>query len=384
MDNIFCGTISNFDLRMVAKEQLLSGNVSVSEAVSLCANTGNACFVDALSQQAKYKECIRWNEIREHDNSNCNFVIPAANWIGLNGSAVIKEIFSELQDMKGSLTIIGLGIHMTKENNTIDTLLDSMDKETRDILHFVSSRTERIGVRGEITAEVLDRLGITNHCMVGCPSFYEFGRTGEELRKDMSGPYVFSIRPDYSEQASKQGNIIRLAKESGSYLIFQDMRDMPRTKYEGVGITRKNMEDKFGKWIMDEEEMTSYWKEKGEIFFTLDEWKSWLNRMHISFAFGNRFHGNMMAFLSGIPALWIKHDHRMRELTDCMKLPCITYEMLDQFETAEELKEYTLSCYDQAFFINYQNALHKYIDFLERNGIRHTFASDGENDNAYM
>lgn len=50
-------------------------------------------------------------------------------------------------------------------------------------------------------------------------------------------------------------------------------------------------------------------------FFTIEEWESFYAKNNVSFAWGTRFHGNMAALQNGVPALWVNHDSRTRELT---------------------------------------------------------------------
>ena len=54
--------------------------------------------------------------------------------------------------------------------------------------------------------------------------------------------------------------------------------------------------------------MENYIKEFGHMFYTRDKWTEFLNKENIQFSIGSRFHGNMMAFSNGIPAMWIVHD----------------------------------------------------------------------------
>ena len=51
-----------------------------------------------------------------------------------------------------------------------------------------------------------------------------------------------------------------------------------------------------------------------KVYFNLNDWAELYSKENISFAFGTRFHGNMVAMHNGIPALWVTHDSRTKEL----------------------------------------------------------------------
>ena len=65
-----------------------------------------------------------------------------------------------------------------------------------------------------------------------------------------------------------------------------------------------------------------------KVYFNLNDWAELYSKENISFAFGTRFHGNMVAMHNGIPALWVTHDSRTKKLTDFLHLPCVPLEII--------------------------------------------------------
>jgi hypothetical protein len=61
-------------------------------------------------------------------------------------------------------------------------------------------------------------------------------------------------------------------------------------------------------------------------FKTFRNYEDWLcfNNEYIALTYGTRFHVNMASILSGVPALWITHDDRTREMTKFFNLPAIS------------------------------------------------------------
>lgn len=76
---------------------------------------------------------------------------------------------------------------------------------------------------------------------------------------------------------------------------------------------------------------------------------------NISFAFGTRFHGNMVAMHNGIPALWVTHDSRTKELTDFLHLPSIPLKIINNTKYVEELFKYC----------NYDETKNIIVDYVE-------------------
>lgn len=176
---------------------------------------------------------------------------------------------------------------------------------------------------------------------------------------------VFSIYPGNREEYK----VLELAYEAGSNLIMQGMCDFPLTVTEGRIIENRHIQSSFPGLSISAYELTKYIKDKGNIFYTKKDWSEFLKDK--TFSFGNRFHGNMMAFLNGIPALWIRHDARTAEMIEAMKLPWISPEELLKMKSLEELIE---KCsYSALFEREYIKMSEGYIKFLEENGVEHTF-----------
>lgn len=89
-------------------------------------------------------------------------------------------------------------------------------------LREISGMCEKIGIRGEFTADVLDKLGISNFQIIGCPSFFETGpgRRVEkppfgELNPALTSPLVYraenapALMQDFLEKRADRPRRIR-------------------------------------------------------------------------------------------------------------------------------------------------------------------------------
>lgn len=333
-------------------------------------NTGNVCFADALFSQLGNPEEIDCLTIADHEGEGV-FVLPSSNWINADGWALHK-VFLPLQGKNVKLAAAGIGIQGA-DTETPSDIVAKLSQDTISALKILSEHSVSIGVRGETTADVLAKLGIHNCRVIGCPSFYEPFRKGGGVNYKM---HCGEITMDKTVCGITPGmkdihKVLELAYEAKNILMLQMMTDLPLTALENKDITQQHIDSRFPNLKLSPTELKTYIRNAGKIFYTRKDWSDYLLKEHISFAWGTRFHGNMMAFTNGIPALWVMHDARTKELIEAMNLPYITKEELMEARSVEELAD---KCrYEKAFWESYKKLSLQYVDFLNENGIEHTF-----------
>lgn len=363
MKTVLANTISTLTKRA-------NTNVPCEKMLIYCGNnTGNVCFADALLSQLNYSDEIDSGNIADYAEEAV-FVLPASNWINDNGW-VLHKFFLPLQDKNVRLVVAGIGIQGEIAESASD-IVSRLSQDTISALKILSEHSVSIGVRGQMTADVMEKLGIHNCRVIGCPSFYELFRRGqgecemhsEEITMDKT---VCGITPG-TEDVHK---VLEMAYDAKNILMLQMMTDMPLTLLEDKDITQRHIDSRFPNLKLTPAELKEYIRNSGKIFYTRKSWSEYLLKEHISFAWGTRFHGNMMAFSNGIPALWVMHDARTKELIEAMKLPYITQEELMEARSVEELVD---RCrYEKEFWESYKKLSLQYVDFLNENGVEHTF-----------
>ncbi len=337
------------------------------EMIGRCgANIGNVCFVDAISEQIRIEKEILCTRI-EPENDEDLFILPASNWINENGK-VLHEIFFRLAKSKVKLLVLGLGIQMGL-NQKVSDFIKSLSDETITALRIMSDHSICIGIRGERTAEVLDKLSIHNWQVIGCPSFYEPYRKNQSVRLGNASceNICYNTRPG----ELREYKLMEMAVLTDSPIVLQAMSDLPLTLTEGKRIEQSVLDNRYPGSNLMAEQFENYIRKNGHIFFNRKEWSEYLVKSGVSFSVGGRFHGNMMAFSNGIPALWLVCDGRIKELVDAMRLPYIFYEELDHINEPEKFLEFLN--YDKEFEKNYKKMAEGYVEFLNRNKVRHTF-----------
>lgn len=330
-------------------------------------NTGNLLFVESMKEQLNYvKET--WLRPSELNNlGNISAVMPSSNFIIHGGDAFIEQCAELLNNTTCPITLAGLGAQSTKELNTPKKLVNVLTKTKINYFKSIAERATTLGVRGEFTAQCLEEMGIHNYRIIGCPSAFKYlDGIYKTLDKANSKKVMFTVTTG-SEHERK---LLEMGIKSNGKWIMQMMTEFPETAYEGKELNEKWMQIRFPGIQMSKEELKKYMEENAKMFFRINDWYDYYKSEEFTFAFGSRFHGNMSALRSGIPALWIVHDSRTTELVNTLKLPNIDFAKFEKAKNVEDLIE--MCNYDE-FYKNYRRLAEEYVKFLDENNLNHKF-----------
>ena len=195
------------------------------------------------------------------------------------------------------------------------------------MLQLLSNRCHSIGVRGAFTERVLRHHGIDNVRITGCPSLYSNLSPDFPLDTGKEGAIAFAGTHFFREQeAALLGFAIRhgfqhvepvskLLYEAHAHLSRRELEEDPNLPYFVRGLIKQG--------AATETQAITYLLSHFNMFWDMPSWRKF-NRERISFTYGTRFHVNMAALISGVPALWVVHDARTRELADFMSLPHVS------------------------------------------------------------
>lgn len=341
---------------------------SIEEKVSFAGgNTGNLLFVEAMKEQLDYVKEIWINPVSLKGVENPSVVIPAANFMIQGGDSLMAALIRFLERTECPVTMAGLGAQ-AKWEETPAELVEKLSPIQSRALKMLAERAVTIGVRGEYTAECLAVMGIKNVRIIGCPSFYYgFEKKPPEHRE----PSLDRVQITVTPANPLETKILETGKELNAFWLMQMMTEKPELALEQdtwEELWREQLGGSFPGSVMSQPELWSYMKRSARMFFTKEEWDDFYRKEEITFAFGSRFHGNMAAFRKGVPALWIVHDTRTRELTETLHLPHIDYSVWEKIRTPEELTEY---CDYGEYRKNYRKLQRRYTAFLEENHLNH-------------
>lgn len=338
-------------------------------------NTGNYFFNEAVVRHLGYGNCAFIEEaaitnadpgfLRENVFAGFESVVyPSANLIRPHDIPHIRLLLERvLASTDKPVTVLGAGSQVMPGQEANKDMLKTLAR--------VADRSYSIGVRGENSADILYRAGIGNVDVIGCPSaFYSMDPAYRITKKPLNGSVP---KVAYTGELDGRGIDFVLNREhsDNSFFIMQNeplffyRSTNPDAGWDEMEIS-ETLNDRYAELpAMQVALLDRLIREKGKIFSCMHDWIA--SMREFDFCFGPRFHGNMAAMQAGVPALWIRHDNRTRELIDFLCLPSVTY---------EEAGDLSIDClYDladySAFNKIYPSLFNKYRLFLEYNSVSH-------------
>ena len=191
-------------------------------------------------------------------------------------------------------------------------------------LKTISEKTITIGTRGEYSAEILNKLGIKNVEPIGCPSLYMNGPTlKEKLIRKKPFSDVHNVAVTYSNYQRRTESLIQnamsIAASNGFFFIEQTSNVVPKLLYYPDKLDPIDLIEANKHYGSLDFLRTLYNTNRLRYFTNYGNWKDFISKM--DFVFGARMHGLTPAIESGIPAHFIAHDSRVREMCEFFKLP---------------------------------------------------------------
>lgn len=212
-----------------------------------------------------------------------------------------------------------------------------MHPKTVKLLSAISERC-MIGVRGYYAAYVLNRYGIKNLAVIGCPSvFYNHEYRFREPEDSSCIKTVSSFKTAFYKDFQKW-----CSPKENEYLMYCMKYGMGFV--EQTGMCEINRDAPFGEWINN----------KRKMFFDTDEWSDYIKTF--DFHLGMRFHGGIIAMQNGLRSLLISSDSRTNELADFLCIPKLS---ISEFDASKPIEYY----YEKADFSDFQ----KRFPYLKEN-----------------
>ena len=308
-------------------------------------NTGNQVFSSSLEKILNL-EVSPWNKIqKDHSQLNDIKAVVTTDLIWINQNSNFDYLYERLSKVQAPFVPISIGLQAGK--------LDPDFRLNSSCLKVLSAMQERaiLGVRGEYTASILEKHGITNISIIGCPSLYWTKNPDFQFeKKEFIGKKVLcNFRTFY-------GN---LTKSEKHYLTYCANRNYTFVEQTSLPFLISSVNDsRFYNYINN-------WLIKNtKLYFDTDSWRTGI-RGH-DFSFGGRFHGNVICLWENIPALFLTLDSRTQELTDFFHLPSIRMEEFDREKPIDYY--YELADYSE-FNRHYKEKYLNFREFLRKNNL---------------
>jgi hypothetical protein len=271
------------------------------------------------------------------------------------------------------LTIPFTALTESVQSNTYEYDPDLHRRLTPEVVRYlkvIAEKSKIVGTRGEYSAGVLNRLGIHNVEPIGCPSLFWNGPAlNPSLLRKKPFSEVKRIAVAYSNYqmnpGSRIGKMLELATARDYYFVEQTSNIVPKLLYYPGRIEAADLLKASQLYGGLRHLRRLFNRNRVRYFTNYHNWKSFVGGM--DFVFGARMHGLTPAVHSGVPAYFIAHDSRVREMCEYFHLPFSPEkDFADTDFDAEAL--YDKTDY-QAAIKDYSRLYFKFMIFLSHNQI---------------
>jgi hypothetical protein len=295
------------------------------------------------------------------------FVIPLANAFRHSFRKQLDALTELVERLTIPVVVLGVGAQAGTHRNL--ERLDPIEDSVKRFVGAVLDRSPAIGVRGEVTAEYLHKLGFSDVEVIGCPSLF---MRGPDLRVDKSVPRLTRRSPvaiNISPYVKEMGPITMAAYARYPHLTYvaQDRKTL-RLLLEGdvdpKDVGKRNL-------VPVHETHPLYRDDKIRFFLDPWTWFDFLGTQH--FSYGSRIHGNIAALLAGTPAVVLAHDSRTLELARYHEIPHrLVTEVPPDVDPAQLYAEADYSGFNDG----HQKRWETFAAYLERSGLTHVYQGD--------
>jgi len=351
------------------------GLTAVQKFEYLGRNTGNLLIGQSMFEELVFTE-HGYGKQSSPEEANERFdviVISAANFIFRNFD--FEDLANFIERTNLPIVMAGLGAQAPEQGHSIENIPIG----TKRLLSIVSDRSKVIGVRGDYTADVMNKFGHKNVRAVGCPSLYRSRKRNLQIERpddyskcriSLNGSRnVFSHSYSPGNALRVEAEIVKLSVRNGLSYILQN--EIPELSI-AAGISPSEENKRHLAAIVKQlgipvstDEYEQHVKEHFKVFFTLEEWDTYIREFDASV--GSRFHGNLIALTNEKPAIIIAHDSRTTEMAELMHIPHLR---VDEISSIDIPRWFEAADFD-AFEKQYQKLYDRFAEFLTENGLEH-------------
>ena len=357
-------------LDVVSPRQMISGN-------KIGGNSGNMIFphslfrvlmtentqIDTIKTSRKFSS----EEARQINENYDYFVIPLANGFRSEFRNELRYLANLVDKLTIPCVVIGVGVQADVDNDMTGPF--DFDDASKVFVKSILKRSATIGIRGEMTAEYLKRLGFreeSDFTVIGCPSMYMWGDQLPEPRAGELTPnsFVSTNRKPPLSDTFHNFMVKSMEQLPNHYFLPQNLADI-LLLYAGVPLSlskHKNAPSTYPQ--MPAEEI--FLQDRVRAFMGAGPWLEFLRQAQLSF--GSRIHGNITAVLAGTPAFIFACDSRVRELAEYHKIQHML--MKDMTEDLDIFEIYEKADF-QSVHQGHKERFTHFADFLQKNGLEY-------------
>lgn len=201
--------------------------------------------------------------------------------------------------------------------NGFDTsLTERLSPQCVRFLKMVAERSKVLSIRGEYTASILEKLGITNYRITGCPTFFENG-PGRRVHKRKWNrlKLVGATGIFHNHNVRKLYYLLQDEHALAKILYFMDRLD--ESDIEQI-LRLSNQDTNLKLYLANV--LSCLLKGRASLHADMENWRSVIaGRMN--FVIGSRLHGAIMALNANVPAIVTNTDARATETAALFRIP---------------------------------------------------------------
>lgn len=350
--------------------------IHVMENNSIGGNVGNLIYAYSIYRALTSDEVTITPDYYDYDPKNADFinenydcyVIPLADAFRKDFVPSLRKFTKLIKKLTIPVVVIGVGLRAPFEPKLNEGF--DFDQDVKDFVNAVLEKSSMIGVRGQITADYLSRLGFkegVDHTVIGCPSMYTFGRELNIKESVITKDSKISMNSSRLSPDNVLDFITRSLKEyPNHYFVPQWMKEL-QLAYVGTPALTDKEDSRYPVSLKD----PIYTEDRVRFFLNVQTWFDLMKE--VDFSFGARLHGNITATIAGTPSLLIPKDARMRELSEYHNLTHVYANEIDETTRLETLIEN--ADFQSPTKVQARNFDH-FIDFLDKNNLPHIYKED--------
>lgn len=291
------------------------------------------------------------------------FLIPLANAFRNDYIVQLQGITKLIRKLNIPCIVIGVGMQADYEPHIEEPR--RFDAPVLDFCKAVLEKSESIGVRGEITARYLTRLGVPANriTIIGCPSMFMYGEF-LPMKKPLNLTKETKISICYAGRNNPNFfDFLEIVKEQyPNYCYILQKTYELKMLYAGDPVPKEFV---LHKHYVSTPDSRSFISNKMRMFINVPSWINFLSQMDMGI--GNCIHGSVASVLSGNPTLVFAFDSRIRELAEFHKIPLRKITDASGDTTLESIIE---NIDFSSVLEGHKERYHNFVNFLKANHVQ--------------
>jgi hypothetical protein len=341
-------------------------------------NSGNLAFVYAIGHQLVGNiTYLPWGSRKERLASFDVIVVPCANQLGKQTDlGTLGELWASFEK---PIVAIGLGAQAKTFEDDIE-ITDGTLSWARTVAARAPGGASNIWARGPYTVRQLERLGIPNAVVGGCPTHFinqapDLGRRIARAWKAHPVPRGITVaagHQSWAELRTIEQQLIGLMQDmvhEGQFVTqsAQDMIRISRGEFDEIQPdVLKRIRNHVAPHLSDDE-FRSWCRRYARTYYDIPAWMESLRRHDLTI--GPRYHGTALALQAERMGVCVTFDSRTEEMCGQTGVPFLrAKDLADKPLTRATLKN--LIAFDpEAYDAQRAERAGAYVAFLEANGL---------------